>query len=192
MVTGYTAPIVSKEGISFNDFVLHCSKAFIIRMKERSGDVPEKFECSNYHLKRTEEAKKKYEEFTQLSEEDKKKQWQEEINKIKKSLKESNLKTLEAKEKYEDMLIKVRQWTPPTKDHQGLKDFMIQQIESSIEYDIHFFKRTYIKDYNTWINEKIEKLNNDISYHTNKYRKEVKRVNEMNEWIKKLRESLKI
>lgn len=33
------------------------------------------------------------------------------------------------------MLDQVQLWQPPTDDHMGLKEFMIQQIEESIKFD---------------------------------------------------------
>lgn len=93
---------------------------------------------------------------------------------------------------YKNMLEQVHAWQPPTKDHQGLKEFMIQQLESSIEWDKH--------DYSSRLSEKrsaeefkqlfLDTIEKNISYYEEQMEKEARTINERNEWIDQLVESL--
>jgi len=47
----------------------------------------------------------------------------------------TNEKRLEQKARYDAMIAKARQWVAPTKDHENFRDFMIKQLEESIDFD---------------------------------------------------------
>jgi len=190
MPTGYTYQITSEKGIKFKDFVMECSKAFLIRMRDRSGDVPERFEVDNYHLERIEEAIKEQEKFSKLTDMEKQAQWVQEAKGRERARDGYNKKNAEEKKKYEDMLLKVKNWTPPTDKHNGLKDFMIEQIEGSIKFDIHDWDSELLKPFAKWLESMYDSLEHNLKYHSEEHKKEVKRVNDMNKWIKDLRDSL--
>ncbi len=94
-------------------------------------------------------------------------------------------------ERYRAMLIKTRDWNPPTPDHEGLKGFMVEQIESSIKFDCgHTWEAPVKLSGAAWREEQIAKCARDLEYHAREARKESTRNAERNAWIKALRESV--
>ena len=87
----------------------------------------------------------------------------------------------------------MKNWAPPTAEHQNLKSFMIDQIESSIKNDciesdtagLFLSKEQYIE--NNITPRRIEK---DIAYYQDKRNSELLRAEQCNKWIDQLIESL--
>ena len=65
MPTGYTDLI--NNGCTFNEFVMGCARAFgaTIDMRDEplGAEIPEKFELSDYHSAKIDEAKRETKEF---------------------------------------------------------------------------------------------------------------------------------
>lgn len=93
----------------------------------------------------------------------------------------------------EEMERQVSGWTPPSRDHEGLKTFMLQQIGTS-RHNTDYYA-TQIADIRTkspgdYFNEAVAKEKRDIEYHTKEHKGEVERSSERNEWVRLLRQSL--
>lgn len=100
--------------------------------------------------------------------------------------------------KYEKMLIKAVSWKPPTEDHENLKKFMVEQINSSIDFDCN----------TKYSNERIEELNKsdpieiyeydlerlkaDLIYYQKELENERERTESSNKWILDLYKSIGI
>lgn len=196
MPTGYTFNIV--EGISFKEYVLQCARAFgaCITMKDEPFDepIPEKFEESDYYKNKIEDLKKELSKLLKMSNKQLQKEIDRKYEEQIKNNKEQIKKHLELKEKYEKMLEKVRKWNPPTKDHTGLKRFMEEQILQSIEFDcdVSYYKGKSIIKLNVdqYRYENKKELEKDIDYYMKRWKDETKRVQERNNWIRQLRDSL--
>jgi hypothetical protein len=200
MATGYTHCI--GEGVSFKTFVLKCARArgmgaCIMQRDDPSDEPPKLQKPSNYSKKSLIGAKKQLTLAKKMSDKQAvlsaKKSYDDELAQFQKALDDSK----QQQEKYKDMLSKVKKWKPPTKNHIGFKNFMIDQIKQSIVYDdmqdyclkqIENLKLLSADEYR--INE-IRQAENDIKYHTKDYAEEVKRTKERNDWIKALFTSLK-
>lgn len=99
------------------------------------------------------------------------------------------------KSRYEAMLAKVREWLPPTADHVGLKDFMIQQLTESIRFDCspNMDKYDPLPDPisgREWRAKRLESLTRDIEYHSKENVAEIACTNGRNEWLAELRKSV--
>lgn len=97
-------------------------------------------------------------------------------------------------DKYEAMLKQVKDWVPPSSEHVKFKEFMIEQITTSIEFDC---SRDYYenniparKSGQEWMMDQVEKIQRRIAFHRDTHRKEVERTNSRNKWIADLRASL--
>jgi len=194
--TGYTAAIA--DGISFNDFVMKCARVMgaCIMMRDESTDakIPERFEPSDYHQKAIETAAAELktldgmtkEKAAELSRAD----YDKEVVDIQRYIQEN----IDLKIKYKAMLLYVRDWNPPTPDHQGLKDFMTQQITSSIDHDCDntywLKKEPVMLSPMDWITQKRNSLLKSLDYHNEQYLQEVERAASRTAWVKALRESL--
>ena len=198
MPTGYTASI--KDGISFKDFVLQCARGMgaCITMRDDPSDkeIPEKFEPTDYHQKKIKEAREELEALSKLSipqaNEKAKKEYERDKERYSKYIEDAN----DLRIKYKTMLIQVKDWQLPTPDHQGVKDFMIQQITSSIDFNCNTdyyhdeLKKISLLTGQHWLEKENARLLKDLSYHIKEDMEEQERVAGRNKWIKALRESL--
>lgn len=193
MPTGYTADIYDGKDVSFSDFALKCARAFGACIEQRDDDLNDKPKLiektkDSYSLKRLEEAKKwkkptkaEFDVYVKLQTA----YYNEKIDKQNK-----------LKASYQKMLDKANAWTPPTKEHEGLKKFMIEQLNSSIEFDCGFeyYQRELnnIKQltYNQYVKNMRASNKRDIEYHTNELKKDNERTDNRNAWISALYKSL--
>ena len=93
----------------------------------------------------------------------------------------------------DDMGAQVQSWIPPTPDHQGLKDFMLQQISVSrnkLDYSEASLVEAKEKSALAYYIAAVSGAARDIIYHTAENDKEVGRVNDRMEWVRKLRASI--
>ena len=193
MPTGYTAEITSEKGISFKDFVMNCARAFgaCVTMRDDPNDkeIPI-FKVSDYHPEELRKAEKELTKFKKLTEKDwgkkAKQKFDSEIKDYEKRTKEYE----SSKDKYDKMLVNVKNWTPPTKDHTELKSFMEQQITSSAKFDCYTPEKPKIINGQEWANQELESILWNVEYHSKENKKEIERVTGRNKWIKELRESL--
>ena len=100
------------------------------------------------------------------------------------------------------MLESAKSWIPPTEDHQPFRNFMIEQIESTIKVDgdpsYHTNKMVEIKKQmeeginpKEYREETIQEIKGQISYHETEYQKELVRCKDSNDWMDKFFESIK-
>ncbi len=197
MPTGYTDKI--KDGITFKEFAMNCARAFgaCITMRDESSDtpIPDKFEPSQYHVEALEKAQKELDRINTLTfdecELEMEAENQDTIDYHNDSIKRKN----DLRKQYENILTEVYNYVPPTPDHDHFRDFMIRQIEESIEYDCSIEYNMEMLDemdidVEKWKQEKIDRLTKDIKYHLDEDDKERERVAGRNQWLKQLRESL--
>ena len=196
MPTGYTDKI--KDGISFNEFIMNCARAFgaLVTIRDSMGvPIPQKFEPSDYHKKEAKKYEGELKRLKELSlkeaEIESKKEFEEEKTTVENLMKESE----ELELKYRDMLLKANEWIPPSLDHGGLKKFMIRQIEDSIKFDCgsDYWKNNYPKlsTPEDWLRNKKIKAERDILYHQKHDFEERERTDGRNLWLTRLRDSLK-
>jgi len=197
MPTGYTAKLMEK-GEDFDQFVLRCARAFgaCIMMRDDSMDtpIPEAFEPSDYHVKAIQEAQKQYNDLIAMTAEEKiafgKKAKGAEVYSAEKYLE----KTLIENSRLWAMSVKVKRWNPPTPDHEGLKKFMLQQLDvskSSTDYCNKSLCEAKNKTPLAYYAEAVAEAERGIVYHAEGNKKEIERASGRTEWIKQLRESLK-
>jgi hypothetical protein len=198
MPTGYTAKIGDTD-ISFKDFALHCARAFgaCIMQRDAPGDEPPKLqEVDNYHLKQVALAQEKLGALALLSPEEARARAENEYAQTLKDAEEGIARDARLKERYEAMLVHVAAWQPPTPDHQGLKDFMEQQLRQSLSFDCG---RSYWQDAKAgskcltadeWMLKEKARATKDLDYHTKEYAEEKERVKGRNAWITALGDSL--
>lgn len=194
MPTGYTDAI--KNDITFNDFILNCSRAFgaLISMRDEPSDapIPNEILPSDYHLMELKHYENELALINKMSHSDAEKRCKQEFKDSLKNYIESNDKRLTLRSKYTAMLDSVNKWLPPTSDHQGLKDFMLQQITDSISWDCGYelFPPEEITSME-WLSNKKESIKKSIVYHKKAYAEEVKRCKDRTKWIQELVRSLK-
>jgi len=139
MPTGYTAELCEKEQ-SFAFFALGCAKAFGACIEQRDSPIselpkiPEK-KVNTYHENAVIAAKAdlaKYEAMTKRERKDYGLTCRaDDIASNEKSIAEKTV----VRNRILGMIEKVEAWTPPTSDHEGLKKFMLEQLNSTLDHD---------------------------------------------------------
>ena len=195
MATGYTAAI--KDGISFEEFTMSCARAFgaLVTMRDdpQGAEIP-KFEVSTYHQDRLIEGKAEILSVGHMS--SIQRQQAADQSYIDACAVNQNLidECVSLRKSYEAMLKLVVAWHPPTDAHAGLKKFMVEQIEQSIEHDcdVSYWQERELVHLSgkAWASKQLASLRKSIEYHKKKHDEEVERVNERNKWVRELRGSL--
>jgi len=195
MPTGYTSDIYEGKNVTGKEFLMICARAFGI-YEPFDAEIPEEFQPNDYHLRRLEEVKNELERYRTMTIEEAKIITEREYEENIKYNKEQHEIYKNLKERYLNVLSDVLQWQPPTEDHVELKNFAIKQLENSIKFDCDGKEKFYPLDVEKetpeeYIKRNIDSCLRNITYHSEEYKKEVKKTLSRNKWIKELRESLK-
>lgn len=204
MPTGYTAEILDGKINTFKDFAKKCMRAFgsTIHMRDESLDkkyTPRKVE--KYYIESVKECEEKLEELKKAND-------QFFINKVKDKLKsdytytEKRFKEITKNKVILDFILKdAKNWTPPTQDHVGIKDFMIQQLQDTIRYDGDTeYYETELKEIKIKMEspidiskikiEMIEDAEEDLQNAKERLDEEIKRCEEANKWVEQFLKSI--
>lgn len=196
MPTIYTSDI--RDGISFKTFALNCARAFgaCVEIRDEPGGgekIPEAFKASDYHLKKAIEDYNKLLVLNNMTPAEAEREalaaWQQAEKYRLAKLEE--IKNLRAS--YEAMLVQVIAWAPPTADHAGLRDFMIKQIEISIECDCRTICSIAPRKRLTgseWAAQQRDELLELIADSEREYANEVRKAAERTAWVQALKMSL--
>ena len=202
MPTGYTDLLYNEETgkkATLKDFVLRCAHGFLGEMYDRSLDTPIELELppdGGYHTERLAEAYKDKTEFESLTKVQVERRANADYRKERKDLFETIKRRDALRKRYEGMLAKVREWEPPTEEHEGLKNYMVEQLEGSIEHDcdVSYFQERLeelvMPTPEQFKQRKLDRFDSDIKYYEEQVIKEIERTRQRNAWVKALFESL--
>lgn len=196
MPSGYTAAIA--DGIDFETFVMRCARGMgaLVMMRDDPMDapIPERFEPSDYHTRKLEEANAALAKLRAMSCDETEAVAQEAFAAETKANAEAIARNIELRGKYEAMLAQVEAWAPPTHDHDGFKRFMTEQLTESIRFDCNenYYqeRQPKLKTGEQWRSEQIAEALRDVDYNTREHAEEVARTESRNEWLAALRTSL--
>jgi hypothetical protein len=196
MPTGYTAELMEK-GQTFSEFALRCARAFgaLIEMRDSSLDaeIPAKFEPSSYRQESLKRHIAELERFKRMSNQEMLAFGEFRKTAHVKMLEEWKVRDATANKRLGDMAEKVKRWKPPSDDHVGLKEFMLEQIDASreksdyVELQIAKAKAKPPSDYYA---DAVLSEAKGIEYDNREIEEERKRVEGRNAWVQQLRESL--
>lgn len=200
MPTAYTAILGETEDMKLKDFAMLCARNFgalaAMRDEPLSVPIPEKFEIPPYYKENLDRAQKKHADFMAMTESGRaeylERTYNEIIEEYRKEQEESSKQKDILRQRYNAMLLKVVNWTPPTPEHENLREFMIEQIHNSIEWDCSEYTPP-IPNKDEWCDigrYKVE-LEEEIALSQKSYYKAVESVASRNKWLTDLRESLK-
>lgn len=203
MPTGYTAGIISGETNTFHDFAKQCMRAFGATIHMRDESMDKEYEPrtpSDYHINEIEKLKKRLEIANTYSDENlialKKAELEKDLEYHNKRIPEIK----ESKLKLEAFLENSVNYIPPTSEHEGIKDFMIDQIKKTIDFDCstkyHDGRLSEISTELSNLNaniirfEMIKNIQKDIDYNVEKHNAEVKRCADSNKLVEAFLSSL--
>ena len=191
MPTGYTTDIYNGKEVTFKDFALNCARAFgacVMQRDDPAGEKPKIQPEESYHTK----ALKKLGKFKKPS----KKQFKTFIKRLIADNKEIINKKKVLGKAYSEMIEQAAKWTPPTTEHEALKDFMIKQLVESKQWDCgidHYeseFLSLSVMTYEDYIEEKKQRYINNCKYHEEHLIKNIALIKQRNKWIEDLYNSL--
>ena len=193
MPTGYTAPI--QKGCTFKEFLFGCAD-----MRDEPRDepqdkpIPDEFKPSDYHLEERKKAEAELAKLRRLTiKEADKRAGAEYLTQID-YINTQRAKNETTQKQYKAMLEEAKAWQPPSAEHVGLRNFMIQQIEDSAKFDDmgdYYEKQQPVKLSGlVWREKKCAEASENIGYHAAEYVKECERVAGGNQWMRQLRGSL--
>jgi len=194
MPTGYTAAVA--DGISFEQFVMGCARAMgaLVMMRDEPSDapIPERFEPSKYNAVKLAEARTKLDRLDGMTLEQRAAEAKEHYVGAMKRWSERAAERHEQRCHYEAMLRKVRDWVPPSNEHSGFKDFMIEQLTQSIDFDCGgtWDKEPEELSGDAWLGQQVREAQRNVEYHTKANAEEIERTESRNKWIADLRTSL--
>lgn len=190
MPSGYTAKL-NQGPQSFQDFVLGCAHAFVYQLRDMSLDqVPDTVEIDSYYYDKVNQARDALVGFQSLTEQGRQEKTDAHNAKQVKDFLKSNLKANELDERYAEMLRKVEEWSPPSDQHFGLKDYMQQQINESRKFDVHFRKPVVPVSVDEWTATEAESLEWDLKCAVEWLDKQVASKKFYDEWVGVLKKSL--
>lgn len=197
MPTGYTADI--ENDISFEEYALRCSRAFgatAMQREDPAKDRPALREMSTIYVEWLKEAKEQAATLTAMTPTQRKAYGEKIVEERTAARQEYFNKKIVLRNKYDSMLQKVRAWSPPTQEHVELKRFMISQIEQSIDFDCNtkydLEELTKLSQANPMkiFEQELRETKDKVERYTEEVEKEKRRVEESNQWILALYDSL--
>lgn len=205
MPTGYTAGIIDGKITTFEQFATQCTRAFgaTIHMRDDSLDSPyEPRTPSEYYVNSLQSQREELEKMKAMTDEDIIRDFETSGNDSLEYHEKGLEKDKENLEKLNSILESAKAWVPPTEEHEGLRSFMIEQIESTIhgngDPSYHVDKIAQIKkemeegiDPKVYREKRIKEIEDKISFYQIEVQKELERCKQSNDWMDKFFESIK-
>ena len=199
MATGYTQFILN--GCSFKEFALRCARNFgaLVHMREdpMDAEIPDEVDSGNeYYENQFRAAESDLKRVQNMTPEDAEAGAQRQYESRLEDYRECIERCREKQEKYNKMLEHVRAWKVPSEEHNGLRDFMIEQIEGSIDHDcdIAYWNRSMhgVRKMTgeEWLKDMTETAEKHLEYVRGKVEENRARNNSKAIWIRQLKESL--
>ena len=195
MPTGYTADIPT--GIDFKTFAMNCARAMgacVSLRDERGGGevIPDEFQPNAYYAEAVQKALARLEELKAMTPTRRKNEAVDAYHKAMNKHCDAVAEDAKRDASYKAMLGQVHAWVPPTPEHEGMKQFMVEQIEESIKFDSNagYLTEPQQLSADEWWAAEMAKAYRDLGYAEKAHREEQERCAKRTAWIKALRESL--
>lgn len=195
MPTGYTAKLM-EEGQTFPEFAMLCARAFgaLVELRDNDMDapIPENLPLSDYHVKALASANQELARLDAMTPQER-----EAFGVAKKaeSLKSAQIgleKENRENERIDKMVSEVSAWVPPSRDHEGMKSFMLEQLTISRNggYYANRIEELNVKTPISFWDDARTSAKWSVEYHAKHQREEIDRNTSRNNWLKQLRASL--
>ncbi len=195
MPTGYTYPIIEKN-IGFREFALECAKAFCIESRD-TNELPTEIKASTWSGEQLQEYVKEFEDIKLMTDRECQKAALEDRARRILSIKESRASTKAADDKILAMIESVKKFKPPTKNHLKYKEFMLEQLTTSLSggmteerYNLEEKQLENPPSGKKWRAEKMKSIKWHIRYHKKEQKKDDRNAKIGNRWLKQLRDAV--
>jgi hypothetical protein len=194
MPTGYTSDLYDLKPVTRNEFILKCARAFGATIEQRDDPLSvlpkPRIARTEYMDSNILRAKRERREAVQWTKEEAIAQAKKKNDESLAYWEEANKKALARRRNYERILAEVDAWTPPTPDHVELKNFMIDQLRSSIEWDCKMYDPPTPTTGEEYRHSVMQQADRDVEYYTKERQAEIDRASGSNGWITSLYNSL--
>lgn len=194
MPTGYTDKLYrGKEPQSPREFILTCARAFGASIEQRDEplDVPPRpRKASGYRKESLKKSRARLREVQAWTDEDAKREAEAVYTSHLAEWAKGRASASEMRARYDLMLAHVRAWEPPTSEHVGLKEFMVQQLEDSKKWDCSEADAPKPIDGSTYRADEIARAKRQVERDEEYLAEEEARVEGANKWIADLYDSL--
>lgn len=195
MPTGYTSDLCDGEQ-SFEQFVWQCTRAMgvcVMMRDEPLGHLPPlRFEGEASHEReRLTEAQSEQARYDRMTIEQADREAKYEHDKAVRNYHRSYAEHRELRHRLDKMRKRVADWTPPTADHVGLKDFMLEQLDLTIDFDGRFLSNhPEEKDGRRWLRERRKWAREEVDRCEKCLYEELDRSDKRNAWLAALNASV--
>lgn len=196
MPTGYTAGIIDGTTKDFKAYAKDCMRNFGACIHMRDSKFSDEWKpdtVSDYHPKEIVRLEKEQRELAAMTDADllalRKKQLNRDIRYHKKGIQ----KQAETESILNKFLVQSKAFEAPTAEHTGIRDFMIKQIEDTIDFDCRstYHADNVLKaqdelkslDVVKIRSDKQEAIQKDLAYHKEHLEQDKKRVAGRNKWV---------
>ncbi len=200
MPTGYTAGVMDGTITEFKDYALQCARAFgalvTLRDDPLSSDLPV-LEVGDYYATSLREAEREVKRLSSMT------TTQIETKFLKSKARDIKYHTKAIKDqektqqRYEKILEKARKFVAPTGEHISYRDFLISQLEESLNWDCgsNYHQEQLIKvkkkrSAKAWHKEQLAEAKYRLKYAKKSLREEILRVRSRNDWLDHLRKAV--
>lgn len=201
MPTGYTADVQKGEVTSLADFALICARGFgalvLLRDSDQSLEATRRYiedetyvGRSTYYENNLKAACERLAELEAMDEREALAAAQAAADAVVESNRSFAERSLVERERYEAMLAQVEAWEPPTSEHMSFKEFMVEQLRQSIEFDCRPFAMPVPDVSLGWRDAEIEQTRGRITRCEEEIEKERNRNESRRAWVQALLDSL--
>lgn len=197
MPTGYTYGVQEGNVTTLDAFAQECARAFLWQSRDSNEKdliklvtIPNDVEYQKNQLVK---AKENLNELLALTETEWRTRYEEEKADDIRRQQERNERLKTEQARYNAMIEKVEAWTPPTEKHEDLKEFMLDQLAKSLDFDCSdrmLYPCTF-QEYDSWKSHQLAYARGDVMRAENNLDRVTKRDGDYLEWVNKLLESVK-
>ena len=197
MATGYTHPVKDGKITTLKDFAYLCARNFgalaTLRDDALTTNIPDEIAPNTkHHDEAIAGAKAELARLRGMSSKERRTGFIAACEEVARKNVELAANDRQAQLRYNEMRRLVAAWKPPSADHEGIKRFMLEQLEMSIKHDCPDdpYRFSVPESAESWWSERVRSESETLAYHENARTEEIKRAAERTKWIKALKASL--
>jgi len=193
MPTGYTAIFTERE-VTFREYALRCARAFGACILQRDDDVdqpPKHREEASYYQESVDRDMRELDRFLSLTREQQVEELEAKAEESRQYRIKSQRERTMLEARLREVLGQVSAWKAPTQEHENYKKFMIDQINSTLDFDCGYREYTDpTKVKAATPAEHLAELKQHLDYSITGRDEERERCRQANDWIDALYASL--
>lgn len=189
MPTGLTYPLTERE-MTLCEFAWRCARQFgaLVQMRDHGMDaaIPPETNPSNFHSDELRRVRAEIVRLEAMTEEEALAEADAEHEAALKGWREGKNEAEARVSRFQKLLAEVRAWTPPTPEHDNLKNLMIQQLEMDSTLSGYWNEKPKRTGRASWRGAKLTRLRKDLAYHEKHLAEDIERAKGATAWVQAL------